>query len=70
MRKRFRFALGTAVIVRGDVRRRRRIIVKRYLHKPTKDDVYWLDRPVSGMDYWHWSDLERVAPSGDPQEDR
>lgn len=60
LRQRFRFALGTVVMVRGDRRSRRRIIERRYLYKPPKNDVYWLDRPVQGFRYFNGDDLVKA----------
>ncbi len=64
MRKRFRFALGTVVQHREDPRHRSRVAVRRYLHEPPKDDVYWLDKPINGTSYFHGRELQRaiVAP--------
>ena len=61
--KRFRFALGVLVIVVGDRRSRRRIIVDRYMYHPPRNDVYWLNKPVQGMTYFHGEDLRRVRPA-------
>lgn len=60
MKQRFRFALGTVVTVRGDSRSRRRIVERRYLYQPPKNDVYWLDRPVQGCRYFNGDDLVRA----------
>ncbi len=62
--KRFRFAIGIVVMVRGDLRWRRRIIKRRYMYQPPKNDVYWLDKPVSGLTYFNGDDLIRARPTG------
>uniref|UniRef100_A0A6M3JVN8 Uncharacterized protein n=1 Tax=viral metagenome TaxID=1070528 RepID=A0A6M3JVN8_9ZZZZ len=64
MKKQFRFAVGTVVTLREDKRLRRRIIERRYMYEPPKNDVYWLDRPVAGFKYFNGDDLVRVRGEG------
>ncbi len=59
-KKHFRFAIGIVVTVAGDRRSRRRIVARRYMYQPPKGDVYWLDRPVQGLNYFNGDDLVRV----------
>ncbi len=59
--QRFRFALGTRVHIGRHVR----TIVKRYMRRPLVEgqrwrDVYWVDKPAFGADYFDGGDLERV----------
>jgi polynucleotide 5'-kinase involved in rRNA processing len=60
IKQRFRFAIGTTVTVVDDRRLRRRIVERRYMHRPPKNDVYWLDAPVAGLRYFNGDDLRRV----------
>lgn len=60
MKARFRFRIGATVTVVDDKRLRRRIIARRYMYQPPKNDVYWLDRPVAGFKYFNGDDLIRV----------
>lgn len=59
MKQRFKFAIGASVVHREDTKLRIRTIVRRYMHQPPKNDVYWLDRPIQGLDYFNGVDLIR-----------